>query len=105
MTQYQFHLYHNNFHHCQYQHHHLHDDDGDDDNRHASADHDRATLIAQLINKHQEQKEAFLKVIRNVILMMAKMMAMTQNIMVSHSTTNMLMADVKIEIMLTFNMI
>ena len=32
-------------------------------NRHASADQDRATLIAQLINKHQEQKEAFLKVI------------------------------------------
>ena len=29
--------------------------------RHASSDHDRATLIAQLINKHQEQKEAFLK--------------------------------------------
>ena len=29
--------------------------------RHASGDHDRATLIAQLINKHQEQKEAFLK--------------------------------------------
>ena len=29
--------------------------------RHAASDHDRATLIAQLINKHQEQKEAFLK--------------------------------------------
>ena len=29
--------------------------------RHASGDHDRATLILQLINKHQEQKEAFLK--------------------------------------------
>ncbi|XP_023330642.1 triple functional domain protein isoform X4 [Eurytemora carolleeae] len=29
--------------------------------RHTSGDHDRATLIAQLINKHQEQKEAFLK--------------------------------------------
>merc|ERR1712083_794603 len=29
--------------------------------RHASGDHDRATLIAQLINKHQDQKEAFLK--------------------------------------------
>jgi hypothetical protein len=30
--------------------------------RHTSGDQDRATLIAQLINKHQEQKEAFLKV-------------------------------------------
>ena len=30
--------------------------------RHTSGDHDRATLIMQLINKHQEQKEAFLKV-------------------------------------------
>ena len=29
--------------------------------RHAASDHDRATLISQLINKHQEQKEAFLK--------------------------------------------
>jgi len=29
--------------------------------RHTSGDHDRATLIMQLINKHQEQKEAFLK--------------------------------------------
>ena len=36
-------------------------------NRHASADQDRATLIAQLINKHQEQKEAFLKVILIII--------------------------------------
>ena len=37
-------------------------------NRHASADQDRATLIAQLINKHQEQKEAFLKVILIIII-------------------------------------
>ena len=36
--------------------------------RHASADQDRATLIAQLINKHQEQKEAFLKVIIIIII-------------------------------------
>lgn len=28
-----------------------------------SGNTDRATLISQLINKHQEQKEAFLKVI------------------------------------------
>ena len=37
-------------------------------NRHASADQDRATLIAQLINKHQEQKEAFLKVIIIILI-------------------------------------
>ena len=36
--------------------------------RHASADQDRATLIAQLINKHQEQKEAFLKVIIIILI-------------------------------------
>ena len=39
-------------------------------NRHASADQDRATLIAQLINKHQEQKEAFLKVIIIIIIIL-----------------------------------
>lgn len=29
--------------------------------RHSSSDHDKVTLITQLIQKHQEQKEAFLK--------------------------------------------